>query len=295
MRLAGGRWILARMPPEEQDRQQRGRQVVHLGDLVGLTKSKQSWSLESSLRTGLGATLPRLSSARGSLASCQLASQWPPFLFARVATLDALSRSWASPQKISLPPRSSRSARGDLLELSETQKPELLRGIRGAGQMLGLVTELTIITCPYSDLGTTDGQGPRICGTFIFSHHQAGLVLAALRLIVENTESIQPIHLVVTMALPHMQHQVLLVAPGIFAASADEAARMLQPLAAPQPLKQRQTPSTFFFQARQDGLQASFLVCMLHARQLGSVGYDQWMRPHPTTITNSHQPTATNI
>lgn len=136
------------------------------------------------------------------------------------------------------------TAQGELLEVSESQNPELLWGIRGAGQFLGLVTELVITTYPYAALGT-DETSQRICGTFIFPPQQAGAVLAALRPIVESNECLSAGHLVVAMAPPDMQHQVLLVAPELFAVSPDEAARLLQPLADLQPLMQMQTPSTF--------------------------------------------------
>lgn len=136
------------------------------------------------------------------------------------------------------------TTQGDLLEVSESQNPELLWGIRGAGQFLGLVTELVITTYPYTTLGT-DGTSQRICGTFIFPPQQASAVLAALRPIVESNECLSAGHLVVAMAPPDMQHQVLLVAPELFAISADDATRLLQPLSDLQPIMQMQTPSTF--------------------------------------------------
>lgn len=136
------------------------------------------------------------------------------------------------------------TAKGDLIEVSETQEPDLFWAIRGAGQFFGLVTELVVRTYPYADM-RTDGQSTRICGTFIFPAQLVGAVLAALQPIVESKDVISAGHLVVAMAPPDMQHQVLLVAPEIFAASADEAAKILKPLADLQPIMQMQTPSTF--------------------------------------------------
>ncbi|KAI0172810.1 hypothetical protein GGR52DRAFT_572627 [Hypoxylon sp. FL1284] len=68
------------------------------------------------------------------------------------------------------------NSKGKLVEVSETQDPELFWGVCGAGQFLGLVTEITIKTKPYSLLGNQDGQ--RMCGTYIFPTQSLDAVCA---------------------------------------------------------------------------------------------------------------------
>jgi hypothetical protein len=128
------------------------------------------------------------------------------------------------------------------VEVSETQNPELLWGVRGAGQFLGLVTEITIMTSPYTLLGNSEGQ--RMVGTYVFPSQQADAVVAALRPIMESNEYISSGHLLIAMAPPDLKHQALIVAPQVFC-SADEATKLFQPLADLGPIMQLLVPSTF--------------------------------------------------
>lgn len=134
------------------------------------------------------------------------------------------------------------TAKGELVEVSETQNPELLWGVRGAGQFLGLVTEITIKTSPYTLLGNSEGQ--RMVGTYVFPSQQADAVVAALRPIMESNEYISSGHLLIAMAPPDLKHQALIVAPQVFC-SADEATKLFQPLADLGPIMQLLVPSTF--------------------------------------------------
>ncbi|KAI0386310.1 FAD-binding domain-containing protein [Hypomontagnella monticulosa] len=134
------------------------------------------------------------------------------------------------------------NAWGELVEVSENQNPELLWGIRGAGQFLGLVTELTIKTYPYSVLGNDSGQ--RMCGTYIFLPTQLEAVCSALRKIAESSQYVSAGHLMIVQAPPDLKQQVLLVAPQVFC-SAEGAASFLQPLIELGPIQQMLFPSTF--------------------------------------------------
>ncbi|KAI5859276.1 FAD-binding domain-containing protein [Durotheca rogersii] len=134
------------------------------------------------------------------------------------------------------------TAQGELVAVSESQNPELLWGLRGAGQFLGLVTELTIRTYPYSLLGNDEGQ--RMCGTYIFLLQQLDAVCTALQTIIESKEHVSAGHVMIVQAPPDLKQQVLLVAPQVFC-SAEEAAKLFQPLVDIGPVQQVLIPSTF--------------------------------------------------
>ncbi|KAK6949009.1 hypothetical protein Daesc_009081 [Daldinia eschscholtzii] len=133
------------------------------------------------------------------------------------------------------------NSKGELV-VSEQQDSELLWGIRGAGQFLGLVTELAIRTKPYSLLGNEDGQ--RMCGTYIFPIQSLDPVCAALETIMNSTEHASAGHVMIVQAPPDFKQQALLVAPQAFC-SATEAAKLFQPLIDIGPLQQTLAPSTF--------------------------------------------------
>ncbi|KAI1479227.1 FAD-binding domain-containing protein [Daldinia eschscholtzii] len=106
------------------------------------------------------------------------------------------------------------NSKGELVEVSEQQDPELLWGIRGAGQFLGLVTEFAIRTKPYYLLGNEDGQ--RMCGTYIFPIQSLDPVCAALETIMNSTEHVSAGHVMIVQAPPDFKQQALLVAPQAF-------------------------------------------------------------------------------
>jgi len=133
------------------------------------------------------------------------------------------------------------TAQGELVQVSETDT-ELLWGIRGAGQFLGLVTEITVKIRPYSSLGNDQGQ--RIIGTFAFTVDKVDAVCAAMVPLMESKEYISAGHFTIALAPPDFQHQVLLVAPQVFA-TAEEAGKFFQPLMDLGPMMQMVGPSTF--------------------------------------------------
>ncbi|RYP23001.1 hypothetical protein DL767_008926 [Monosporascus sp. MG133] len=134
------------------------------------------------------------------------------------------------------------NSKGELMEVSESLNPEVLWGLRGAGQFLGLVTEITIETYPYSLLGNDDGQ--RMCGTYIFLLQQVDAVCAALEAVMSNKSYVSAGHFMIVQAPPDLKQQVLLVAPQVFC-SAEEATKLFQPLVDVGPLQQVLMPSTF--------------------------------------------------
>ncbi|KAK8038314.1 FAD binding domain-containing protein [Apiospora phragmitis] len=134
------------------------------------------------------------------------------------------------------------NAKGELVDVSDTENSELLWAIRGAGQFFGLVTEITIKTYPYSLLGNEAGQ--RICGTYIFLPHQIDEVCAAVEKVIQNDQYASAGHFMVMQAPPELKQQVLFVAPQVFCSS-DEAAKLFQPLIDVGPLQQATMPSTF--------------------------------------------------
>ncbi|KAK8052542.1 FAD binding domain-containing protein [Apiospora rasikravindrae] len=134
------------------------------------------------------------------------------------------------------------NAKGELVHVSETENPELLWALRGAGQFFGLVTEITIKTYPYSLLGNKGGQ--RICGTYVFLPHQIDQVCAAVETVIQNDRYASAGHFMVMQAPPELKQQVLFVAPQVFCSS-EEAAKIFQPLVDVGTLQQAIVPSTF--------------------------------------------------
>lgn len=136
------------------------------------------------------------------------------------------------------------TAQGELVHVSDANadQAELLWGIRGAGQFLGLFTEIKVKIRPYSILGNDLAQ--RIIGTFAFTVDKLDAVAAVMAPLMESNEVVSAGHFSVTQAPPDLQHQVLLVAPQVFATS-EAAARVFQPLIELGPILQIVAPSTF--------------------------------------------------
>jgi len=133
------------------------------------------------------------------------------------------------------------TAKGELVQVSESDT-ELLWGLSGAGQFLGLVTKITIKILPYSLLGNKKGE--RITGTFAFTVDKVDAVCAAMAPLMESKNFISAGHFSVALAPPTFQNQVLLVAPQIFA-TAEEAWKLFQPLINLYPFMQLVGHSTF--------------------------------------------------
>lgn len=136
------------------------------------------------------------------------------------------------------------TAQGELVHVSDADpdQAELLWGIRGAGQFLGLFTQITVKTLPYSILGNDLAQ--RIIGTFAFTVDRLDAVAAVMAPLMESKEVVSAGHISVMQAPPDFQHQVLLVAPQVFT-TPEAAARLFQPLVELGPILQMVAPSTF--------------------------------------------------
>lgn len=136
------------------------------------------------------------------------------------------------------------TAQGELVHVSDTDpdQAELLWGIRGAGQFLGLFTQITVKTRPYSVLGNELAQ--RIVGSFAFTVDKLDAVAAIMGPLMESDEIVSAGHFSIAQAPPDFQHQVLLVAPQVFS-TPDVAAQLFQPLIDLGPLMQMVAPSTF--------------------------------------------------
>ncbi|RYP49056.1 hypothetical protein DL768_005146 [Monosporascus sp. mg162] len=134
------------------------------------------------------------------------------------------------------------NSKGELMEVSESRNPEVVWGLRGAGQFLGLATEITIETYPYSLLGNDDGA--RMCGTYVFLPQLVDAVCAALEAIMSNKSYVSAVHFMIVQAPPDLKQQALLTAPQVFC-SAEEAAKLFQPLVDVGPLQEVLMPSTF--------------------------------------------------
>lgn len=77
------------------------------------------------------------------------------------------------------------SAKGDIITVSEKEHPDLLYGIRGAGQFFGLITELTVKAYPLSDLG--NDKGVIWTGSFVFPLDRAKEVFPVMKKLMEDS------------------------------------------------------------------------------------------------------------
>lgn len=86
--------------------------------------------------------------------------------------------------------------------------------------------------------------GQRIVGSFAFTVDKLDAVTAIIAPLMESNEIVSAGHFSVAQAPPDLQHQVLLVAPQVFATS-DIAAQLFQPLIDLGPIMQNVAPSMF--------------------------------------------------
>ena len=127
------------------------------------------------------------------------------------------------------------------MEASGSQNSELLWGIRGAGQFLGLVIDLTIRTYP---VGKISVDGSRQLAMYFFTADKAKAVCEAMASIANDTERTHIGQLMAINAPPDFKHQALLIALQFFGAP-DKLAELCQPLADLGPIRQTQMPSDF--------------------------------------------------
>lgn len=79
------------------------------------------------------------------------------------------------------------TAKGDLVDVSAISNPDLFWAIRGAGQLFGVVTSLTMQAYPVSVLGITNNSIWR--STVVYTKERASQVLEALEPIIKNTSA----------------------------------------------------------------------------------------------------------
>ena len=121
------------------------------------------------------------------------------------------------------------TAQGDIIEVDENSRPDLLWAIRGAGQFFGLVTSLTIRTYPISVLGNADGVV--WSGAFIFPIERASEVAATMSKLMDN-ESYSTGGLIMVASPPPAFQQVVMVSAKLLGNPnhADEAFKPLHDL-----------------------------------------------------------------
>jgi hypothetical protein len=79
------------------------------------------------------------------------------------------------------------TANGKLVTASPTSNPDLLWAIRGAGQLFGVVTELTLQAYPIPILGNDRGNVWK--SSVVYAKEKASQVLEALEPIIKNTSA----------------------------------------------------------------------------------------------------------
>ncbi|KAJ7624251.1 hypothetical protein DFH06DRAFT_1339965 [Mycena polygramma] len=115
------------------------------------------------------------------------------------------------------------TAEGTLLTVNESSHPELFWGLRGADQLLALVTEITLQAYPLSVLGTDDG-----------TLWTGAMVLAALTPLIADT-SAPTVGLFLIASLPPTLETVITVLP-FYLGPAAAAEAFHQPLLALGPM-----------------------------------------------------------
>ncbi|QKX56260.1 uncharacterized protein TRUGW13939_03361 [Talaromyces rugulosus] len=118
------------------------------------------------------------------------------------------------------------TASGEIIEISQTQNPEILWAIRGAGQFFGLVTQLTIQAYPLSALG--NDRGVIWAGTFVFPLDRASEVVSVMKDLTNNSEYATA-GLLMVMAPPPTRQPSIVVAAR-YTGKPEDAVIAYQPL-----------------------------------------------------------------
>lgn len=130
-------------------------------------------------------------------------------------------------------------AKGDVVVASESQNPDLLWAIRGAGQFFGIVTELVLRTYSPSLMGP---DGIRQIGTIFYPPERAFEACQALKKIVSANDHASSGHFMAMM--DPSKGRVLMVAPQYFG-TGSELQATFKPLIDMGPLEHTYLPSTF--------------------------------------------------
>ena len=133
------------------------------------------------------------------------------------------------------------SASGKVIEMSETHNLDLLWGIRGAGQFLGLVTEITLRTYPLSLIGP---KGVRQIGTIFYPVDRALEACRALAKVTSGKDHASAGHFMVMKDPSGKDRRVLMVAPQYFG-TGPELQATFKPLIDLDPLSHQHMDSTF--------------------------------------------------
>lgn len=105
------------------------------------------------------------------------------------------------------------TAKGDLLDVTKEQHPDLLWAIRGAGQFFGLVTQLVVKAYPLSLLGNDEGSV--WFGSFIFPLERVKEVSSAMKVVMDNSRYATG-GLFMVMAPPPARKPILLIGARLF-------------------------------------------------------------------------------
>lgn len=117
-------------------------------------------------------------------------------------------------------------ATGEIIEVTEEKEPELLWALRGAGQFLGLVTELDIKIHPFSELG--NAQGAIWVGGFVFPLERAEDVARAMKPLMDDSTKATA-GLMMIMAPPPARKPCVVIAAR-FTGDLDKAQNAYKPL-----------------------------------------------------------------
>ena len=173
------------------------------------------------------------------------------------------------------------TATGNVVEASEDTNPDLLWGIRGAGQFFGLVIEMKIQTYPLTMISP---DGTRQLGTYIFTIDKAQAVCEAMSRVVQDKDRVHAGHLMVVNAPPDFEKQVLLLAPQFFG-SAEEMTEFFQPLVDLDPIQHMQTTSSF--ENHSDHLE--FMCAKGEFKKFSQTGVESWKPRNFVKIVELHE------
>ena len=173
------------------------------------------------------------------------------------------------------------TATGDVVEASEDTNPDLLWGIRGAGQFFGLVIEMKVRTYPLTMISP---DGTRQLGTYIFTPDKAQAVCEAMTRIAEDKHRVHAGHFMIVNAPPDFKQQVLLLAPQFFA-SAEEMTKFFQPLVDLGPVQHMQMASNF----ENHSDQLEFMRAKGDFKKSSQIGVESWKPQNFIKVMKLHE------
>ncbi|TVY82051.1 FAD-linked oxidoreductase [Lachnellula suecica] len=130
------------------------------------------------------------------------------------------------------------TAKGELLDVTEQSYPDLLYGIRGAGQFFGLITQLVVKGHPLSALG--NDKGVIWAGSFVFPLARAKEVASVMKHLMDD-DSHGTAGLMMIMAPPPARNPCLVIAAR-FTGNPDDAPKAYKVLYDLKPLVAQGAP-----------------------------------------------------